>query len=86
MRFGLATGPVVAGVIGESRYSYDVYGDTVNTASRMESTGVADRIQITERAAERLDGRFKVVPRGPLDVKGKGTVMTSFLERMGAMP
>jgi adenylate cyclase len=81
MRFGLATGPVIAGVIGESRYSYDVYGDTVNTASRMESTGVADRIQITEGAAQLLDEQFTVVPRGPLDVKGKGTIMTSFLER-----
>jgi adenylate cyclase len=80
MRFGLATGPVVAGVIGESRYSYDVYGDTVNTASRMESTGIPDRIQLTERAAGLLEERFTVVPRGPLEVKGKGTIMTSFLE------
>jgi guanylate cyclase len=82
MRFGMDVGPVVAGVIGESRFIYDVYGDTVNTASRMESNGVPDKIQITGRVAEHLKGRFIVTERGPIDIKGKGTVTTYFLEGM----
>ena len=80
MRFGMDVGPVLAGVIGESRFIYDVYGDTVNTASRMESNGLPDRIQITARVAERLEGRFIVTERGPIEIKGKGTVTTYFLE------
>lgn len=80
MRFGMDVGPVVAGVIGESRFIYDVYGDTVNTASRMESNGVPNKIQITGRAAERLEARFMVTERGHVEIKGKGTVPTYFLE------
>ncbi|MEN8040958.1 MAG: adenylate/guanylate cyclase domain-containing protein [Actinomycetota bacterium] len=80
MRFGMDVGPLVAGVIGESRFLYDVYGDTVNTASRMESNGVPDRIQITSRAKDLLDTRFTTSERGPIDIKGKGTVTTYFLD------
>jgi guanylate cyclase len=82
MRFGMDVGPVVAGVIGESRFIYDVYGDTVNTASRMESNGVPNKIQITARVAERLERKFIVTERGPIEIKGKGTVTTYFLEGM----
>jgi guanylate cyclase len=80
IRLGMDVGPVVAGVIGESRFIYDVYGDTVNTASRMESNGVPNKIQITGRVAEQLDDQFLITERGPIEIKGKGTVTTYFLE------
>lgn len=80
MRFGMDVGPLVAGVIGESRFIYDVYGDTVNTASRMESNGTPDQIQITGRVADRLDDRFLVARHGVVDIKGKGPTETFVLE------
>jgi adenylate cyclase len=79
MRFGIDAGPAVAGVIGTSKFTYDLYGDTVNTASRMESTGIANRIQVTERVRDRLDSGFTFVPRGAIEVKGKGMIKTFFL-------
>lgn len=80
MRFGMDVGPVVAGVIGESRFLYDVYGDAVNTASRMESNGVPGRIQVTERVVAALDPGFVLEERGVIDIKGKGPTATWFLE------
>jgi adenylate cyclase len=82
MRFGMDLGPVIAGVIGESRFIYDVYGDAVNTASRMESNGVANRVQVTGRVIEALDDSFQVTERGTVDIKGKGPTRTWFLERL----
>jgi adenylate cyclase len=79
LRIGLDVGPVVAGVIGRSKFIYDLWGDTVNTASRMESHGLAGAIQVTERASERLAGRFELEERGTIDVKGKGPVRTFLL-------
>jgi guanylate cyclase len=79
VRIGIDTGPVVAGVIGRRKFIYDLWGDTVNTASRMESHGVPGEIQLTERAAAALDGAFELARRGPIDVKGKGQVETFFL-------
>jgi len=76
VRIGLDTGPVVAGVIGTKKFIYDLWGDTVNTASRMESQGMAGRIQVTQRLYERLQGKYQFERRGPIQVKGKGEMMT----------
>ena len=78
-RIGINTGPVVAGVIGTRRWIYDVWGDTVNVASRMESTGIAGRVQVTPAVEERLRGRFRLQSRGEIDIKGKGPMETFFL-------
>jgi adenylate cyclase len=74
VRIGIDTGPVVAGVIGRAKFIYDVWGDTVNTASRMESHAPPGAIQVTERAHERLRHRYELDPRGATEVKGKGTM------------
>ncbi len=74
LRIGINSGPVVAGVIGKSKYIYDLWGDTVNLASRMESTGVPGAIQVTRPVYEALRDKFAFEPRGVLDVKGKGQV------------
>jgi class 3 adenylate cyclase len=79
VRIGIDTGPVVAGVIGTSKFSYDLWGDTVNTASRMESQGVAGCIQVTARTYERLRDGYRFERRGPIPVKGKGEIVTYFL-------
>ncbi len=78
VRIGIDSGPAVAGVIGRRKFIYDLWGDTVNTASRMESHGVPGEIQVTERVAVALGDAFAVRPRGTIEVKGKG-LMTTFL-------
>ena len=79
VRIGIDTGPVVAGVIGKSKFIYDLWGDTVNAASRMESHGVPGRIQVTKRLRRRLGDRYRFEPRGTIEVKGKGEMVTYFL-------
>jgi class 3 adenylate cyclase len=74
LRVGVNSGPVVAGVIGKSKYIYDLWGDTVNLASRMESGGIPDSVQVTRPVYERLKDQFVFEPRGAIEVKGKGSV------------
>ena len=84
LRIGIDTGPVVAGVIGRRKFIYDLWGDTVNTASRMESQGVPGEIQVTSRARDRLVDAFELRSRGAVDVKGKGPMDTYLLVGEGS--
>jgi adenylate cyclase len=79
LRIGLASGPMVAGVVGSQRFFYDVWGDAVNVASRMESTAAVGRIQVPQPVHERLSNRFVFEDRGDVDVKGKGVMHTWYL-------
>jgi adenylate cyclase len=72
IRIGVHTGPVVAGVIGHHKFIYDVWGDTVNVASRLEANGLPDRIQVSEATRRALEGRYDFEPRGPINLKGRG--------------
>ncbi len=78
-RIGIHTGDVVAGVIGRRKFIYDLWGDTVNTASRMESHGVTGRIQVSDQVRAALDDSFQFESRGDIDIKGKGMMPTFFL-------
>ena len=84
VRIGINTGPVVAGVIGERKFAYDLWGDAVDTASRMESHGAENRIQLNENTYERLKSKFICEERGMIDIKGKGEMRTYFLIRKRA--
>jgi class 3 adenylate cyclase len=83
-RIGLESGPLVAGVIGSSKFIYDIWGDSVNTASRMESTGTPGKIQITENVKNELEKQttnLQFEKREAFEVKGKGTMQTYFIEK-----
>jgi len=79
MRIGINTGPVVAGIIGRKKFSYDLWGPTVNVASRMASLGLAGHTQVTQSTYERLRDQYLFSERGAVDVKGKGQMTTYFL-------
>ena len=79
MRIGINSGPLVAGVVGTHKFSYDLWGDVVNVASRMESGGVPGSIQVTEATYELIRDEFVCEPRGVISVKGKGDMTTYLL-------
>ena len=80
MRVGIHTGPVVAGVIGQIKFTYDLWGDTVNVASRMESSGMPGMVHLSEQTSAALHGHFALEERGMVECKGLGQVKTFFLK------
>jgi class 3 adenylate cyclase/CheY-like chemotaxis protein len=79
IRVGINTGPVVAGIIGRRKFSYDLWGEAVNLASRMESHSLPGRIQVAPPVKARLENRYRFEPRGPIEIKGIGSMPTFFL-------
>ena len=85
-RIGINSGPLVGGVIGTHKFQYDIWGDTVNTAARMESHGVPGRIQVSAATYELIKHDFTCERRGTIDVKGKGEMETWFVEHPSETP
>jgi class 3 adenylate cyclase len=83
IRVGIHMGPAVAGVIGETKFQYDVWGDTVNVASRLEATGVPGRVQVSEAVRERIAGEVATEPRDTIELKGRGAMQTYLLRNKG---
>ena len=79
LRIGINSGPVVAGVIGRKRFLYDLWGDAVNIADRMQTHGTPGRIQVTRATYELLKDEFVLEPRGTIEVRGKGDMETWYL-------
>jgi class 3 adenylate cyclase len=79
LRIGINSGPVVAGVIGRKRFLYDLWGDAVNIAGRMQTQGTPGRIQVTRSTYELLKDEFVLEPRGTIEIKGKGDMETWYL-------
>ena len=84
IRIGVHTGPVVAGIVGKKKFQYDVWGDTVNTAARMQSSGAVDQVNISQATHDFLGSRFKFTPRGELEVKGKGRLAMFFIDHLNS--
>ena len=75
-RIGVNSGPLVAGVIGRAKFQYDLWGDTVNVASRMESTGVAGRVQVSDDTYQLIKHAYDCESRGPTSIRGRGKMVT----------
>uniref|UniRef100_H3BVX7 adenylate cyclase n=1 Tax=Tetraodon nigroviridis TaxID=99883 RepID=H3BVX7_TETNG len=87
LRIGINHGPVIAGVIGAHKPQYDIWGNSVNVASRMESTGVLDKIQVTEETSQMVESvGYNVTLRGVVNVKGKGDLTTYFVNTEHSSP
>ena len=82
MRIGVHSGSVIAGIVGRKKFQYDIWGDTVNTAARMESSGVPGQVNISKATHDLLGDRFRFTPRGELEVKGKGKLAMFFVDRL----
>jgi adenylate cyclase len=82
VRIGIHTGPLVAGVIGTKKYAYDVWGYTVNVASRMESHGLPGHVQVSDDVRQALGERFSVEERGTIEIKNRGTMKTWFVHKI----
>ena len=80
IRIGIHTGDLIAGVIGREKFAYDVWGDTVNTASRLESAGASGKVNISQDTYDIISDFFTCTPRGPINVKGKGEIHMYFVE------
>lgn len=84
IRIGLHTGPVMAGVVGRRKFTYDIWGDAVNVAAAMEANGVAGRIVLSDRTRHQADALFETSPHGTVEVKNRGPMETWFLDRIRA--
>ena len=85
-RIGVSSGPLVGGVVGTSKFQYDIWGDTVNVASRMESSGEPGRVQVSDSTYQLIRNEFDCELRGEIEVKGKGAMKTWFVNRRSDSP
>ena len=82
IRIGVHTGPVVAGIVGVKKFAYDIWGDTVNTASRMESSGEVGKVNISGTTYELVKDKFNCIHRGKVQAKGKGEIDMYFVAKI----